>query len=520
MPGRRRFRSLGRILLGLAFVVGTVPGAAGNPSRAAAADTEAPVLLAPVETPYLAAYDHVALWISEPIDPTSIPDPTDFVVEVDNVPQVMADVDLIYQGLAGAPLLVDNGLGDGLAFLQVRWETAVASPGSISVTYTPGLHPIRDLAGNPLDAFTEFEAVFISIDLLVGAVDEGTGPDRLILFSDWPMRPEVPDPGDFSVTIGARGDFTPDSITRLHPEAGATFLSLKLPTDVVAGEAVTLDYTPGANELLDAYGAPVGVLTDFEVSVSVAAAPTRATPAGPNVGVTPADSTTGAALATLTFDNVTGAGTTTLTTTSTAPTLPSGLSLGDPPTFFDLSTTATFVGQLEICVSYGLVDFPDENALRLVHFEAGAWVDVTTLLDTGAQLICGRVTSLSPFAVAQGLAGYSFSGFFHPVNNVPVVNVAKAGSAVPIKFSLGGDHGLNVMTAGYPASQPVACAGGQPLDEIEQTISASASGLSYNPASGQYIYVWKTSKAWAGTCRTLVVLLNDATRRVASFQFR
>lgn len=517
MPGRRRFRSLGRILLGLALVVGTVPGAARNPSRVAAADTEAPVLLAPVETPYLAAYDHVALWISEPIDPTSIPDPTDFAVEVDNVPQVMADVDLIYQGLAGAPLLVDNGLPGGLALLQISWQTAVSAPGVISVTYTPGLHPIRDLAGNPLDAFAAAEAALISIDLLIGAIDEGTGPDRVILFADWPMRPELPDPDDFTVTIGARGDFTPTSITRLHPEAGATFLSLVLPTDVVDGEAVTLDYTPGVNELLDAYGAPVGALTDLEVSVSVASAPTRATPAGPNVGVTPADSTTGAALATLTFDNVTGAGTTTLTTTSTAPALPSGLSLGDPPTFFDLSTTATFVGQIEICISYGLVDFPDENALRLIHYEAGAWVDVTTLLDTGAQLICGSVSSLSPFAVAQG---YPFTGFFHPVNNGPVVNLAKAGGAIPVKFSLGGDHGLNIMTAGYPASQLVACAGGQPLDVIEQTVSASASGLSYDPATGQYIYVWKTSQAWAGTCRTLVVLLNDATRRVASFQFR
>ena len=499
--------------------MGSVPGAVGHPGRVAAADTEAPVLLAPVETPYLAAYDHVALWISEPIDPTSIPAASDFSVKVDNVLQIMADVDLIYQGLAGSPLLVDNGLGDGLAFLQVRWQTAVASPGSILVSYTPGLHPIRDLAGNPLDAFTEFEAVLISIDLLVGAVDEGTGPDRLILFADWPMRPELPDPDDFSVTIGSRGSFTPTSMTRLHPEAGATFLSLELPTDVMAGEVVTLDYTPGNNELLDAYGAPVGVLTDLEVIVSVSATPTRFTGLG-NASVTPADSTTGAALATITFDNVTGAGTTTLTTTDAAPALPSGLSLGDPPTFFDLSTTATFTGEIEICISYGLLDFTDEDALSLVHYESGAWVDVTTLLDTGAQLICGRVSSLSPFAVTQRAVGYSFSGFFNPVNNVPVVNLAKAGSAIAVKFSLGGDHGLNIMTAGYPASQSVMCVGGQPLDAIEQTVSASASGLSFDPATGQYTYVWKTTKAWADSCRTLVVLLNDATRRVASFQFR
>src|SRR4029077_15737831 len=33
---------------------------------------------------------------------------------------------------------------------------------------------------------------------------------------------------------------------------------------------------------------------------------------------------------------------------------------------------------------------------------------------------------------------YSFTGFFPPVNNQPTLNVLKAGSAVPVKFSLNG----------------------------------------------------------------------------------
>ncbi|MGH8468315.1 MAG: PxKF domain-containing protein [Gammaproteobacteria bacterium] len=31
---------------------------------------------------------------------------------------------------------------------------------------------------------------------------------------------------------------------------------------------------------------------------------------------------------------------------------------------------------------------------------------------------------------------------------------------------------------------------------------------------------WKTSKAWAGTCRQLVVRLNDGTEHKASFKFK
>jgi Domain of unknown function (DUF4082) len=40
---------------------------------------------------------------------------------------------------------------------------------------------------------------------------------------------------------------------------------------------------------------------------------------------------------------------------------------------------------------------------------------------------------------------YNFSGFFQPVNNMPTLNVAKAGSAIPVKFSLGGDQGLDIF---------------------------------------------------------------------------
>jgi hypothetical protein len=39
------------------------------------------------------------------------------------------------------------------------------------------------------------------------------------------------------------------------------------------------------------------------------------------------------------------------------------------------------------------------------------------------------------------LWGYNFSGFFQPVDNLPTLNIAKAGSAIPVKFSLGGDQG-------------------------------------------------------------------------------
>src|SRR6185295_6038373 len=57
---------------------------------------------------------------------------------------------------------------------------------------------------------------------------------------------------------------------------------------------------------------------------------------------------------------------------------------------------------------------------------------------------------------------YSFTGFFQPVDNLPTLNVASAGSAIPVKFSLGGNQGLNIFAAGYPASSPIDCDANDP----------------------------------------------------------
>ena len=115
---------------------------------------------------------------------------------------------------------------------------------------------------------------------------------------------------------------------------------------------------------------------------------------------------------------------------------------------------------------------------------------------------------------------YDFGGFFIPVDNPEVAtNKAKAGSAIPVKFSLGGDMGLDIFVDGYPKSQqipnPQVTVGG-----IEQTVTAGSSGHSYDPTTGVYTYVWKAEKAWAGQDRQLVVQFNDGTTvKRANFQF-
>ncbi len=114
---------------------------------------------------------------------------------------------------------------------------------------------------------------------------------------------------------------------------------------------------------------------------------------------------------------------------------------------------------------------------------------------------------------------HRFTGFFPPVDNQPALNVVKAGSAVPVKFSLDGYQGTNVFAAGYPASAMVAC-GSSIEDAIELTVTAGASSLSYDATTDQYIYVWKTDMSWADTCRTFVLKLNDGSYHRADFKFK
>jgi hypothetical protein len=58
------------------------------------------------------------------------------------------------------------------------------------------------------------------------------------------------------------------------------------------------------------------------------------------------------------------------------------------------------------------------------------------------------------------------------------------------------------------------------LDGVEQTETAGASGLTYDPATDRYTYVWKTQKAWRDTCMQLVRRFDDGGVHRADFKFR
>lgn len=97
--------------------------------------------------------------------------------------------------------------------------------------------------------------------------------------------------------------------------------------------------------------------------------------------------------------------------------------------------------------------------------------------------------------------------------------MVKAGRAVPMKFTLGGDYGLNILKSGSPTSVRVECPANTPVSAVEPTSAPGAGTLSYDAAAQTYNYVWKTEGSWSGTCRSFDMTLNDGSSHQTMFKF-
>ncbi|SEO75243.1 PxKF domain-containing protein [Paenibacillus sp. OV219] len=154
---------------------------------------------------------------------------------------------------------------------------------------------------------------------------------------------------------------------------------------------------------------------------------------------------------------------------------------------------------------------------------------VATVSDTGlvtavapgtatitATTVDGKLTST--FTV---IVKYNFNGFFQPIDmGVTAVNTVKAGSAVPVKFSLNGDMGLDIFATGYPKVVDAELGPNVNYDEVESVGAATNSGLTYDNVTKTYTYVWKTDKSWTATDKRLVIKLKDGTTCTANFVFK
>ncbi|MDQ3631575.1 MAG: PxKF domain-containing protein [Actinomycetota bacterium] len=68
--------------------------------------------------------------------------------------------------------------------------------------------------------------------------------------------------------------------------------------------------------------------------------------------------------------------------------------------------------------------------------------------------------------------------------------------------------------------QQIDCADGSTIGDPIAADAPGARELSYAVEGAHQTYVWKTDGAWAGSCRNLVLGLDDATNREVRFGLR
>jgi hypothetical protein len=251
--------------------------------------------------------------------------------------------------------------------------------------------------------------------------------------------------------------------------------------------------------------------------------PADNTPAGTGVNVT---LTNAVALA---FDNVAASGTTGVTRTNTGPLPPAGFTLGDPPTYFELSTTATFSASVRVCINYSGIGFENEANLKLLHYEDGAWVDRTISLDTANKIICATVTSLSPFAVLEDRR-IEAEGLKPPLadltpEGLPVAmpgNAFKQGRTLPLRLGLFRD-GVALSNADVSPPQIVALIrNGEALDLATMDLDAGQAndnGVLFRFSDRNWVYNLSTQGLSPGTY-TITIQMPDGRRWNAGFVLR
>jgi large repetitive protein len=153
----------------------------------------------------------------------------------------------------------------------------------------------------------------------------------------------------------------------------------------------------------------------------------------------------------------------------------------------------------------------------------------STTVTCNAVDVAGNHSTPTTFSV---IVSFNWSGFYQPIDTRDggkgkdstvvdgvVFNKVKAGSTVPVKFSLGGDMGLEIFADSFPKAVKVNCNANALTDAIEETSAATTSGLKYDATSGQYNYAWKTGTGMANTCQRLEVKFDDGLSYYAFFQF-
>ena len=117
-----------------------------------------------------------------------------------------------------------------------------------------------------------------------------------------------------------------------------------------------------------------------------------------------------------------------------------------------------------------------------------------------------------------------FTGFYKPLAAKPGKYVkveADDDDDIKIRFSLGGDRGLNILS-GSPYSVRVNCADHRRIKlnkTTRRSRTESFGPLKYEKSQNRYSIEWNILESWEDTCRMLHVGLSDGTDHTVVVKF-
>lgn len=117
------------------------------------------------------------------------------------------------------------------------------------------------------------------------------------------------------------------------------------------------------------------------------------TPTGSNVKVRPIDTETGTYPVEMRFPQVSTEGVSSLSTSATGPALTGSFQWGNPPTYFNLASNASYAGPVEVCIDHSEIEFASP-LLTMMQFVGGVMSGVPDQKFKGNRVICAEFGAL------------------------------------------------------------------------------------------------------------------------------
>jgi hypothetical protein len=298
--------------------------------------------------------------------------------------------------------------------------------------------------------------------------------------------------GTYSVTASLDND-----LYQAAPAYG-TLVIAKAPASITVGTEFIYDGTPKQSHITTSPEGLPGIVVSYSRDGVAVTSPTDA-------GVYQVR----ASLANPDYEAPDASGTLTILPATPAITwaTPASITAGTPLGAAQLNATATGVGGMSLAGTF--VYTPAAGSV----LGAGSYV-LTAEFSSNDPNYTGSAATVG-LDVTSPRSVLGFRGFFQPVKNPPVFNRVKAGRAVPLRFTLEG-YQRGPVFKGSPTSSQISCAAVQSENEVTESDASQRSTLRAEGRK-QFKYVWKTNKAWDGTCRKLVLTLADGSTHEALF---